>query len=120
MGNFEENQDLLCDFCTRPVLKGHATRVVGHPVAGFMKGADIEVHFDHSDVWCACRYCFDLVNHSAWELLTKRVMMSLGCPGDAPMELLLRVTYSKAFDVDLVKPFMLRLNEPYNSPGVTL
>ena len=99
-------EQLLCDFCSRPVLKGHCNLVIGKPVAVELVGSGGSVGINHDAQWCTCGYCNDLIKLNAWELLIRRVMMSLGAPGDKPMELLIRATYSKAFQGDLVTKFM--------------
>jgi len=89
----------FCDFCNKPVLNIFQRTVKGAMVDCILKGVGFDcVHIAHSADWCACGICFDLISRGYWDILINRVMRSLGCLGDKPLELLLRVTYSKAFN----------------------
>jgi hypothetical protein len=89
----------FCDFCNKPVINIYRHTVQGQVVDCVLRGGDFDyLTIAHSADWCACGICFDLISRGYWDILINRVMRSLGCLGDKPLELLLRVTYSKAFN----------------------
>lgn len=100
-------QYLNCDFCSKPVLPGCGITVVGNPIACQIVGPLGSLGIDHSAEWLACGHCARFIEAGAWESLILRVQRCLQIREDKPMELLLRVTYSKAFQLpELITAFV--------------
>jgi hypothetical protein len=103
----------ICDFCNKPVLPAFERLVIGEMVSLSMVSPVGQIDIDHSACWLACGFCFDLIRRGYWESLINRVMRAQDVEGDKVMELLFRVTYSKAFDhPELLSNYVSSLRQP--------
>ena len=89
----------LCDFCNSTIesLRDGVT-VKGNEVNATIRASMGEIVISHDADWLACPVCARLIEAQGWEALLMRVCVSAGVQ-DPIYDLLMRVTYSKAFNI---------------------
>jgi hypothetical protein len=84
----QERLDIVCDFCSDPVVHWCYQIPAGRPVIGIVSGGESETHFDADGKWGACDDCHHFIQRGDWGNLEKRslenMMRIFNLPADDP------------------------------------
>jgi hypothetical protein len=103
-----------CDFCNHAVLDeddiffSEWSTIKGVGVNLELVDPDGNVGMGYAPDWLACPVCSAFILDDDWESLIKHVV-NIESPNDAIYEMMLRVVYSKAFNLPELLPDAIRL-----------